>query len=118
MGTRIIGKGLLLDCEGATEKEKQRGIEAAWSVFDRAGVSAVAAAYARFKRDAGDEGGFQGPNRPTEEEAEIDHLWDEAEAAAIDACCATWAKRPNDASLELHYDAVDDKKPLLRLVSG
>jgi hypothetical protein len=83
---------LLLDVKGATADEIERGLAAAFAVFDRAGATPVEAALARFKRDGETE-------ELTDREAEIADLWEIADEAAIRACCTGWAEIPSDAQI-------------------
>jgi hypothetical protein len=85
---------LVLDVKGATADEIERGLAAAFAVFDRAGATPIEAAVARFKRDGETE-------ELTEREAEIAGLWDIADEAAIRACCSGWPEVPSDAQIKL-----------------
>ena len=89
--------------EGASADEIQRGLVAAQAVFDRAGVTALQAAEARFAREGWDIGGFADP---APGDLDIADLWDEADQAAVAACCAGWPaeKVPKTADLELLYE--------------
>jgi HEAT repeat protein len=85
---------LLLDVKGATAEELDRGLAAAFAVFDRAGTTPCEAAVARFKRDGETED-------LTDREAEIADLWEIADEAAIRAYCSGWAEIPSDAQIML-----------------
>ncbi|MER8562431.1 hypothetical protein [Mesorhizobium sp. M0578] len=87
--------------EGAQPEEIVRGLLAAQDVFDKAGVTPDQAAMARFVVEGWDIRGFTG--KVPEEELAICTVWDEADQAAVRACCAGWAadKVPNSADLEL-----------------
>lgn len=87
--------------EGAQPEEIVRGLLAAQDVFDKAGVTPDQAAMARFVVEGWDIRGFTG--RVPEEELAICTVWDEADQAAVQACCAGWAadKIPDSAELEL-----------------
>lgn len=108
-GRRLVGHDLrggkdmtiTIHIDGARPEEIIRGLVAAQEVFDRAGVSAEDAATARFVVEGWDVRGFVG--KVPEAELEIYHLWDEADDAAVKACCAGWPleRVPRSASLEL-----------------
>jgi hypothetical protein len=66
-------------------------------VFEAAGVTPLEAAKARFKMEDQELGG---PDL-TEHEASIADVWDQADAAAVGACCAGWDKIPATANLEI-----------------
>lgn len=87
--------------EGAQPEEIMRGLIAAQEVFDKARVTPDQAATARFVVEGWDIRGFTG--KVPEEELAICTVWDEADQAAVQACCANWAaeKIPDSANLEL-----------------
>ncbi len=87
--------------EGAQPEEIVRGLFAAQDVFDKAGVTPDQAASARFVVEGWDIRGFTG--KVPEEELAICIIWDEADQAAVRACCAGWAtdRVPSSADLEL-----------------
>jgi hypothetical protein len=85
---------LLIHIPGATEPAIARGIAAAQKVFDDGGATPYEAATASFKRDGE-------VDELTDREADIAHLWYEADAAAAQACCAGWPNIPESAALEL-----------------
>lgn len=87
--------------EGAQPEDIIRGLLAAQEVFDKAGVTPDEAATARFVVEGWDIRGFVG--KVPEAELAICTVWDEADQAAAQACCAGWAidKVPNSAELEL-----------------
>ncbi len=87
--------------EGAQPEEVMRGLIAAQEVFDKAGVTPDQAATARFVVEGWDIRGFTG--KVPEEELAICTVWDNADQAAVQACCANWAaeKVPDSADLEL-----------------
>ena len=87
---------LLLDIEGASDGEKSRGLDAAEAVFAAAGVDPYEAAWACNARDDQNEGG----ERMTAREASICHVWDEADKAAIEACCAGRNRKPPSGILK------------------
>ncbi|WP_145721031.1 hypothetical protein [Mesorhizobium tianshanense] len=78
-----------------------RGLLAAQEVFDKASVTPDQAAMARFVVEGWDIRGFAG--KVPEEELAICTVWDEADQAAVQACCAGWPadKVPRSAELEL-----------------
>jgi hypothetical protein len=81
---------LLLDIEGASDDEKSMGLDAAEAVFTVAETDPYEAAWACNARDDQNEGG----EKMTAKEASICHVWDEADKAAIEACCAGWSLKP------------------------
>ncbi|MER9202963.1 hypothetical protein NKH74_27875 [Mesorhizobium sp. M0933] len=87
--------------EEAQPEEIVRGLLAAQEVFDKAGVTADQAATARFVVEAWDIRGFS--DKVPEAELAICTVWDEADHAAVLACCAGWDadKVPSLADLEL-----------------
>ena len=87
--------------EGAQPEEIVRGLLAAQEVFDKAGVTPDQAATARFVVEGWDIRGFAG--KVPEQELAICTVWDEADQAAVQACCAGWDadKVPGTADLEL-----------------
>lgn len=87
--------------DGAKPEEIVRGLLAAQDVFDKAGVTPDEAATARFVVEAWDISGFVG--KAPEAELAICTVWDEADEAAVAACCAGWdsGKVPDSANLEL-----------------
>lgn len=85
--------------EGASDDEIRRGLAAAQAVFDRAGVTAAEAAKARFITEAWDDYGF--PDPQPEAELEICDVWDDADEAALNACCAGWPEDRKPSSAEL-----------------
>lgn len=86
---------------GATPEEIARGLTAAQAVFDRAGVTPLRAAEARFNLEGWDIAGFDGAI--SQDDLDLAGLWDEADQAALGACCAGWdeARKPETAQLEL-----------------
>lgn len=104
---------ITIHVEGARPEEIVRGLLAAQSVFDRASVTPDEAATARFVVEGWDIKGF--PEPAPDAELEIYHVWDEADQAAVTACCAGWPKEkiPSSADLELVTEPVR-----FRLASG
>jgi hypothetical protein len=97
---------ITIHVEGARPEEIIRGLLAAQRVFDRAGVSPDEAATARFVVEGWDIEGF--PEPAPDAELAISHVWDEADQAAVTACCAGWRqdKIPGSADLELVTEPV------------
>lgn len=99
---------ITIHIEGAAVDEVERGLLAAQAVFDRAGVTAYQAAEAHFDREGWDLRDFADP---VPDGLEIAELWDEADTAAVAACCASWPpeKVPSTAELAVVYkpDAAD-----------
>jgi hypothetical protein len=93
---------LTLNVEGASNEELMRGLRAAIALFDKAGVSAVEAAYATFRREGWDVAGFDPSAQPSAAEMKAAALWDNATEAAIAACCAGWPALPAGATLSLN----------------
>ena len=92
---------ITISVEGASRKEIERGILAAKTVFHRERVTPEAAADGRFNVESWDDRGFEGP--VSNEDLDLHAIWDQADQAALQACCAGWEKRriPTSASLEL-----------------
>ena len=90
---------LLLHMTGASKRELRRGADAAQQVFNRAGVPAEVAISLMRKRD------FE-IDPLTPRERRYAGLWEEAERAAIAACCHGWAsdRIPSDTGLEPLFD--------------
>lgn len=97
---------ITIHVEGARPEEIIRGLLAAQLVFDKAGVTPDAAATARFVVEGWDIEGF--PEPAPDAELAISHVWDEADQAAVTACCAGWPqeKIPASADLELVTEPV------------
>jgi hypothetical protein len=106
---------LTLDVEGTSNEELMRGLRAAIALFDKAGVSAVEAAHAAFKREGWDVAGFDPSAKPSAEEMKAAALWDNAEEAAIEACCAGWPALPVGATLSLSARGANARGPLIPL---
>lgn len=90
-----------ISVEGAKPQEIARGIAAAMAVFERHSITPERAADARFNVEGWDIQGFTGDI--SAEDLEICSVWDDADQAALKACCADWRKRrmPTSANLEL-----------------
>jgi hypothetical protein len=86
---------LMVHIAGASRLELRRGIDAAQQVFNRSGVSAEMAIGLMRKRDFAID-----PLTPWERRHAS--LWEEAERAALMACCQGWTidRIPSDAGLE------------------
>jgi hypothetical protein len=82
-------------------EEIVRGLLAAQEVFDKSGVTPDEAATARFVVEAWDVSGFVG--KAPEAELAICTVCDEADEAALAACCSGWDsdRVPESADLEL-----------------
>ncbi|MEQ9152802.1 MAG: hypothetical protein RLO06_15095 [Parvibaculum sp.] len=116
---------LTLQVDGAAPDEIVTGMLAAQAVFDKAGITPLEAAEARFEVELWDityakevtvdpdnvEARTERAVDPDESEISEDDaeclvlctVWDEAEEAAIEACCASWGdgRRPGYANLRL-----------------
>jgi hypothetical protein len=88
-----------ISVEGATPDEIERGIVAAKAIFHRARVTPEAAADGRFAVEGWDDRGFEGAI--SAEDLDLHALWDEADQAALQACCAGWETRRKPASSNL-----------------
>jgi hypothetical protein len=108
MSDMVVQNDLTLHIDGATPEECRHGLEAAKAVFRNAGVTAFAAVAARLKGDGWDMAGLQNHHPLTDEEAKIVDLWDEADHAAVEACCVGWSQKPKFADLDLDYEIVAD----------
>lgn len=104
--------------EGAQPEEIVRGLLAAQEVFDKAGVTPDQAATARFVVEGWDIRGFTG--KVPEEELAICTVWDEADRAAVLACCAGWAadKVPDSADLELVREPQRSASPRRKIAAN
>jgi hypothetical protein len=80
---------LRIDIEGATPGEVRRGIEAAQRVLDDAGINAYCAMSHHWLREL-----YQAfpITVPYEGDHDAVEAWNEAAHAAVEACCAGWAK--------------------------
>jgi hypothetical protein len=96
---------LALNVPGASVDEIERGVLAAIAVLASAGMNPYDAARASFQLDGYgqylSEDGAISEDSMTDEEVHICRVWDEAEEAAINACCVGWPEKPTLASLEL-----------------
>lgn len=109
-----MGVSLKLTINGATPEEIVRGLNAAMNVFEKAGINPYDAAGGKFARDLWDDLGF-----PEDDEDFTDHdaheaaIWDQAEEAAVNTCCASWPEdRPRTGDgLEVIIDD-DTRKEL------
>lgn len=84
---------------GASRRELRRGIDAAQQVFNRSGVPAETAISLMRKRD------FE-IDRMTSWERRHAGLWEEADRAALKACCHDWSadRIPSEAGLWPLFD--------------
>lgn len=96
---------MLMNARGATPEEKQRGLDAAQAVLDRAGITADEAADGAHAVEDWDDMGSPDQEPPEEVCAAAD-VWWEASKAAMEACCAGWPdeKRLHVNGLELVHD--------------
>jgi hypothetical protein len=97
---------LLIHVDGAGERDRLRGAAAAWAVFDQAGVTASACAWAVFQRDraaALDQPGERIVDAPpvSEDTIRLAAIWDLAQDAGLNACCAALATVPAGSYMEL-----------------
>lgn len=96
---------LVLSVPGASPEEIARGIAAAEAALERAGFTAEEAADGAFALEGWDINGF--PEDGLDDRAgDAAHAWGEANAAALEACCAGWPeeRKPIDVDLELLID--------------
>jgi hypothetical protein len=78
---------VLVHAKSATQEQRDRGVLAAWQVFNANDVSPWSTAVARFKRDSWDDSGCPADeSKPTLHEFKLASVWDEAERNALDAC--------------------------------
>jgi hypothetical protein len=93
---RLRRPKLILHVEGARDEELARGVTAAEAVLYRDGdIDLVATMAANASRDfIMLDGNLQPINDISEEEHRLATLWEGALGAALDACCAGWAKQP------------------------
>ena len=96
---------LKLSVPTATAEEVDRGLAAAVAVFRQARIHPIDAAAGAFAREGWDMGGFVGDI--DDKELEAARVWDDANAAARQAACATWPWSRNvpDIGLEIVVDA-------------
>lgn len=92
---------LVLHVPGAPADSLAEGLTAAQAVFDQAGVTALQAAQAAFKREGWDMRGFKEADAPTDAEMDAAAAWDDAEPAAFMACCGAGLAVPPGAFLAL-----------------
>ncbi len=93
---------LKLEAKGATEEMIQRGLVAAWAVFDAAGVSAREAAAATATRETATFYlvGLEMEYEPfTAQQAKLAALWDDADNAAAKAMYGDYDSAPLDFAL-------------------
>ncbi|MBT2325887.1 hypothetical protein J7E62_26510 [Variovorax paradoxus] len=92
---------MVVHVEGSTPEQRARGVAAAQEVFERAGVEPWATAKAHFKRAGESLQPSDVESSLTEEEGRLAHLFDEAEEAALAACCEEWDAVPPDSYFQL-----------------
>ena len=90
---RESSMALWINDSGASTEDILRGVAAAVAVFERYGVSAKDAQAAQQAIDDGE----QADNVMTMRAV----AWQEADAAAVKACCAGWSRIPDAAYLDL-----------------
>jgi hypothetical protein len=93
-----------LHVEGASDEERARGLAAAVVALASAGVTPWQAALGLHARVCWDIGGFNEANEPTDAELDAAKAWDEAEYAALHACCEGWTVIPYGAHIEVTPD--------------
>lgn len=98
---------LLLDIDGAADEQWARGIAAASAVFAAADVTSQEAAAGHFGRSGWAELGFPGENQLSASELRAVSVGDEAEQAALEACCAAWSANPPGARLVVELEEGD-----------
>lgn len=81
---------IIMDCRSASTADQDRGICAAEAVFKAANLTPEHCHAQIMAQAAGDAWGTRGVS-----------TWQDAEAAAIAACCAGWHRVPESAHLEL-----------------
>ena len=96
---------LELNVPGADVAQTMRGLEAARLTFAAAGISADTAARGAWARDRWEVSLRSGSRQPTDSELVAARVFDEAEAAAIGACCAGWAEVPSGAGLRVRLQS-------------
>ena len=102
-----IERKLLLNIPGATQAEIERGLAAAQAVLNQGGVTPYEAAAGYFARDGWDVSGFSEDAVPTDAQLRAAGLWEDADVAAVEACCAEWPQKPEHAGLELQISEKD-----------
>ncbi|MDG4875201.1 hypothetical protein P9273_08835 [Mesorhizobium sp. WSM4935] len=90
---------IMMDARGATAEDKQRGIDAATAVLDRAGMTAEDAASGAFAVERWDDKGFPPDQEPSEDEYAAAEVWWAASNAASKACCEGW---PDEKRWQVH----------------
>lgn len=92
---------MVVHVEGSTPEQRARGVAAAQEVFKRAGVDPWDTAKAHFKRAGECLALSDAEDRLSEEEGRLAHLFDEAEEAALAACCEGRDAVPPDSYFQL-----------------
>jgi hypothetical protein len=103
MDDLVLTIELAIDIRGASTVEIERGIAAAWRVFQDAGVTAWEAASAAFKQESIDDSG-EYFREFTAREGMAAEAWRATDRRAAEACCTGWPNVPDTAHLELIYD--------------
>ncbi len=93
---------LTLDIDGMPPEAIDRGIKAAQLVFDDAGVTMEQGAPGVLYREMWDTEGFP-DDHPlyTDAAARAADVWDDAQVAALNACCPEWRERRLNGALML-----------------
>jgi hypothetical protein len=97
--TSRTGLGLTLTVDGASNERLLRGLRAAITRLERAGVAPHRAAAGAFALERYRESGFEPVYEPTEEDYRAAAAWATAKDDAIAACCEGWPVVPIGSSL-------------------
>lgn len=92
---------MVVHVEGSTPEKRARGVAAAQEVFKRAGVDPWDVAKAHFRRAGECLALSDAEDCLSEEEGRLAHLFDEAEEAALAACCEGRDAVPPDSYFQL-----------------
>ena len=98
---------LLIHVEGASEADRQRGIAAARRVFEACGAHASDCAWAAFERNKHRKAGAVSQVLGKHQLRQAD-IWDRAERAGIEACCASMNAEPRASCLELRFGDIEE----------
>ena len=101
-----------LNVDGASTKEIERGLAAAWAVFNKAGITPEQAADAVFSVEGWDDAGFPDDDSPSDFDFKYCNVWREADEAAAAAVCRDWpvTRRVLSADLELDDPEADARR--------